>query len=105
MPGGSTHRQQRLGSVAGEDVADAHTPVSEQAATVTHPGFDVRRILGMVGDGEPVGFLLIPTERGYRLAVAVQDAGLACRCRGGQLRSPLRDAVAAGADTATERGQ
>ncbi len=98
------HRDVRADGVAGEEVADARPVVRQQALAVRDPGRDLGGIRRVVGDQDPVGFLLVPPEGRDAVVVAVQDPGLARRRGRRQECLPAREPVAAGAHPGRQVG-
>ncbi len=91
------HDQEGPVGIPGEDVADARAAGAQEALAVADAALDLGGILGVVGHQEAPRLLLPPAEVGDAVVVAVQDARLAGRGRGGQQGLPVTQLVAAAA--------
>ena len=82
------HGQVAARCVAGQEVADARSIVGKQTRAIADATDDFGRIVGVVGDKQPVARLLVPAEADDAVVSAVKDPRLTGRSRRRQQCDP-----------------
>ena len=71
------HGEVAEGRVPGEQVANADAHFGEDSVAVREPILDLSGVLGVVGDEQAIGLLLVPAEAGNPWIAPVEDPRLA----------------------------